>query len=293
MSVITSIRRRIAQTVTTPPPAPGFGGPGHEAVFVVEPDGFVDHDPFIMLADDRMDMTPGAALGGAHPHAGFEIATFVVHGAIDEGDEGALNEGDVLWTTSGRGLIHGEHAVPHGRTRILQLWFVLPERDRWVEPHFETVRRSDAPVRHEKGAVARVYSGSSGTAHVKRREHVPVTMVDIVLEPGAVFEQDLPASYNGFLYVLDGDVRVGDAELKAGQVGWLDRPNADGASMVGLAAGGAGARVVLYAGEPQHHPIVTHGPFVGGSRADLMRMSRDYLDGRFVRMSELARALSS
>jgi redox-sensitive bicupin YhaK (pirin superfamily) len=47
---------------------------------------------------------------------------------------------------------------------------------------------------------------------------------------------------------------------------------------------------VLYAGEPQHRPIVTHGPFVGGSRADLMRMSRDFMSGKFQRMSELARA---
>ena len=51
-----------------------------------------------------------------------------------------------------------------------------------------------------------------------------------------------------------------------------------------------GACVVLYAGQRQHYPIVTHGPFVGGSRADLMRMSREFLAGRFVRMSELMRA---
>jgi hypothetical protein len=45
-----------------------------------------------------------------------------------------------------------------------------------------------------------------------------------------------------------------------------------------------------YAGEPQRVPLATHGPFVGETREDLMRASRDYLDGKFVRMSALVRA---
>jgi hypothetical protein len=37
-------------------------------------------------------------------------------------------------------------------------------------------------------------------------------------------------------------------------------------------------------------PLVTHGPFVGETRADIMRASREYMAGRFARMSELVRA---
>ncbi|MQA90154.1 MAG: pirin family protein [Gemmatimonas sp.] len=294
MNGMTVIQRRVVRTITTAPPAPGFGGPGHEAVFVVEPAAFADQDPFILLADDRMDMPAGAGLGGEHPHAGFEIATFVVEGGIDEGDEGVLHEGDVLWTTAGRGIIHGERVVPRGPSRILQLWFALPEADRWVEPHFETIGRAAAPVRREEGVRVRVYGGSSGEARVRRREHVPITMADIALDPGASIDQNLPAAYNGFLYVLDGPVHVGaETELRDGQVGWLDRPDADGDSALWLTAGSAGARVVLYAGQPQNYPIATQGPFVGGSRADLMRMSREFVNGQFVRMSELARAANA
>jgi redox-sensitive bicupin YhaK (pirin superfamily) len=259
-------------------------------VFVVEPAAFADQDPFILLADDRLDLPEGQALGGEHPHAGFEIATFVVEGGLNEGDEGVLETGDVLWTTAGRGIIHGERAIPLGSTRILQLWFALPEQDRWIEPSFEVIRRADAAVRREPGVEARLYSGWSREAHVQRNEHVPVTLVDIRLDAGATFEQDLPASFNGFLYVLDGAVHVADAWLRAGQVGWLDRPAADGSSTLHLTGRDEGGRVVLYAGQPQNFPIVTHGPFVAGSRADLMRMSREYLGGQYVRMSQLVRA---
>ena len=289
-----STARSIARTITTAPPAPGFAGPGHTAVFVVDPNDFAIQDPFILLADDRLDMPEGATVGGEHPHAGFEIATFVLEGAIHDRDEGVLRAGDVQWTTAGRGIIHGEDVTAEGSSRILQLWLTLPEAERWTEPRFETVKRDDAPVRREHGIEARVYSGDAGDLRARRRHHVPVTMVDITLSAGATFAQDLPASYNGFVYVLEGAVRAGVddvALLRAGDVGWLDRPDTDGPSTLRLTADDiAGARAVLYAGQPQNVPIVLNGPFVGGTRADVLRASRDYMAGRFERMTALVRA---
>ena len=46
---------------------------------------------------------------------------------------------------------------------------------------------------------------------------------------------------------------------------------------------------MLYAGERQDVPSVTHGPFVGETRADLVRVWQSYLDGRMPRISELDR----
>ncbi len=285
--------RTLARVVTVPPIEAGFGGPGHTMSWVLTPGDYAVNDPFILLADDRLDMPPGAAVGSEHPHAGFEIATFAVAGSIDDGDEGTLDEGDVLWTTAGRGIIHGEHAVPRPGTRILQLWFALPDADRWMEPGFTLTRRGDAPVRHEPGVLARVYSGTSGAVRAERRERVPITMLDVAFEPGARLEQLIPATHNGFLYVLDGTVRVGrDTEVHAGQVGWLDAGAAEGESVVQFTAGAQGARAVFYAGERQGTPIAPQGPFVGGSRADLMRMGREYLSGRYVRMGDLVRGAS-
>jgi quercetin 2,3-dioxygenase len=129
-----SVRRRIVRTVTTPPPAPGFAGPGHTASLVVDPAEFAANDPFIVLADDRLELARGANVGGEHPHAGFEIATFVVEGALIDRDEGVLHAGDLLWTRAGRGIIHNEEVTTDGRTRILQLWRALPEHERWSEP---------------------------------------------------------------------------------------------------------------------------------------------------------------
>ena len=285
--------RGIGRVVTTAPPSPGFIGEGHTAVSVVNPDEFVRNDPFIVLMDDRIDLEPGREAGGAHPHGGFETVTFVVEGELRDRDEGTLRTGDVLWMTAGSGVIHNENVVPLGKSRILQLWLTLPKHERWAAPRFEHIARGAAPVRREPGVEARVYSGSSGSARATTHNYVPVTLVDLRLQPGTSFEQELPNSYNGFLYVLDGAVSVGAqrTRLIAGQVGWLALPesNASTVTPVRITAGDNGARLVLYAGERQGVPIVMHGPFVGETREDIRRLSRLYTEEKMPRISELAR----
>jgi quercetin 2,3-dioxygenase len=283
--------RLITRVVTTATPSPGFIGEGHTAVSVADPKEFSRNDPFIVLMDDRIDLEPGREAGGAHPHGGFETVTFVVEGELRDRDEGTLRTGDVLWMTAGSGVIHNENVVPLGKSRILQLWLTLPHDDRWVTPRFEHVARDAAPVRREPGVEARVYSGSSGSAHATTHNYVPVTLVDLRLQPGARFEQELPDSYNGFLYVLEGAISVGveRTRLTEGQVGWLAEaePNASGISSARIIGGDEGAHVMLYAGERQGVPIVMHGPFVGESREDIRRLSDLYRRGEMPRISEL------
>ena len=287
------IDRGIDRVVTTAPPSPGFIGNGHTAVAVLEARDFARNDPFILLMDDRIDLEPGRQAGAAHPHGGFETVTFVVEGELRDREEGTLRTGDVVWMTAGSGVIHNENVVPLGKSRILQLWLTLTRSARWSAPRFEHIARDSAPVRQEPGVEARVYSGTSGSARATTHNYVPVTLVDVRLQPGAQFNQELPDSYNGFLYVLEGAVSVGEdrTRLTASQVGWLAAPEAatPSVSNVSITGGEDGARFVLYAGERQHVPIVQHGPFVGESRADIVRLSELYTTGKMPRISQLAR----
>jgi redox-sensitive bicupin YhaK (pirin superfamily) len=118
-----------------------------------------------------------------------------------------------------------------------------------------------------------------------------VTITEIALDANASVDQDMPASYNGFAYVIRGSIRIGAevTPLEAGQVGWLDRPEGDGTSALRVIAGAGGARLVFYAGQPQGDRIVSHGPFIGDSRDDIVRLYAEYRAGRFERMSDLAR----
>jgi len=288
-----TLPRRIARVVTAPPLSPGFAGEGHLASQIVSPEEFTQNDPFIVLMDDRLDMGD-RQVGGAHPHAGFETVTLLLEGTVHDPDEGGLiRPGEVQWMTAGRGIVHSENVRARGPVRLLQLWLVLPKADRWTTPAFQDIHADSVPVRREPGVDMRIYSGASGGVQSSTHNHVPVTMVEIAMQPDASIDQDLPTEYNGFLFVVQGSVRAGVdcTVLNAGQVGWLDRPNEAGRSLLHVTAGADGARVVIYAGQPQGDAIVIHGPFVGDSLEDVRRLYADYRAGRFARMSQVAAPL--
>jgi len=282
-------QRSIARVVIVPPLAPGFVGPGHLTAPVVSPEDFVLNDPFIVLMDDRLEIGD-RTVGEPHPHAGFETVTLILDGAIYDRDEGGvIKAGEVQWMTAGRGIIHGENVMTKGKVRLLQLWLTLPKDQRWTTPGFQTILADAVPVRREAGVEVRIYSGASGSLRSTTRNHVPVIMTEITMDPHTSIDQELPTSYNGFAYLISGSVQVGGAVLNRGQVGWLDRPNDEGTSVLHVVSGEEGARLVLYAGQPQGDRIVSHGPFIGDSKEDIVRLYTEYRAGEFVRMTELAR----
>ena len=282
-----SQQRRISRVVNVPPVTPGFVGPGHLAAPVVSPENFEMTDPFILLMDDHLDIGD-RPVGGPHPHAGFETVTLILEGAIYDRDEGGtLNAGEVQWMTAGSGVIHNEDVKTKGKVRLLQLWLTLPKKERWTEPDFQVFHSDSIPVRHESGTEIRLYSGSSGSLRSGIRNRVPVTMAEIYLKTYASAEQEVQASYNGFAFVVDGSVRIGETVLNAGQVGWLDRPSDEGVSVVPVVAGESGARLILYAGQPQGESIVSYGPFIGDAKQDIARLFAEYQAGQFPRLSEL------
>jgi hypothetical protein len=272
------VERRLERVIDLPEPMPGQFGPAHTVVPVIPPGEYALSDPFIVLMDDRID---GQPIGGPHPHAGFETVTLVVKGEMVH-DSGRLGERDVQWMTAGSGVIHGEGMERAGQARILQLWLTLPKAQRWVPAGYQDIAYAELPVRRGAGVEVRLYSGSSGGVRSETKNYVPVTFAEFLFEPGATIEQDLPSSYNGFFYVLEGEIAVGpDARaLRPGQVGWLNRPVAGGDSSIRI-TGTTRARALLYAGQPQGDPLISYGPFIGDTREDILRVMNEYRSGRY------------
>lgn len=274
------LHRSINRITTTPPLGPGFAGERHKAALVVAPGNFSATDPFFLMAGDHV--TGEGQFGEAHPHAGLETVTFMLHGTMADAG-GCLAEGDVEWMTAGSGIVHSEDARVSAGMRLFQLWLVLPERERNMAPRVQILRRDEMPVHRGNGFEATVYSGRSAGIIASTKNAVPVTLVEIRLEAGAAFEQVLPSSYNGFFVVIAGEIEAGTGAtaLTTDKVGWTNPLATDGESAMRLKAGENGARVLVYAGQPQNIHVVAQGPFIAGSKEELSGYYAAYRQGKF------------
>ena len=240
-------------------------------------------NPFLLLMEDWFPR----GVFDRHPHRGMETVTYVIDGRLDHydnyGNKGSLLPGNVQWMTAGRGIIHNEQPPDGVTVHSLQLWVNLPAADKMVEPRTQNLVAADLPVRREKGAEIRVFSGRSGDLVAPTKNYSPVTMLEVRLEAGAHIRQELPADYNAFLVVLEGDGLIcGDqSPVHAGEVVWLTRTDDDGLSEVNIAGGTASLRVLLYAGRPLRGPVAARGPFVMNTEEQIRQAYIDYREGRF------------
>jgi quercetin 2,3-dioxygenase len=252
-------------------------------------------DPFLMLdefySDDPKDYIAGFP---AHPHRGFETVTYMLDGHMRHedhlGNRGDLKPGDVQWMTAARGIIHSEMPQQsEGRMRGFQLWINLPAKEKMKPAHYRDIPAHQIPtLRLPSGASAKVIAG---TARLDGQTAVgPVNGADEHLSTDPLYlDLDLPAAtdivvpvtrgHNAFVYVYEGDARVGAPQSEqmlphraAGVLSDGDRVQAR--------AGEHGVRFLLLAAKPLREPVVQYGPFVMNTREEIEQALADYRDGR-------------
>lgn len=282
-----TIKRNLVR-IYTPQEQPGFLGAGHTVRPVIT-GGFSDSDPFIVLMDDWLDKKDNVPVGGPHPHAGFETVSLLLEGEI--GDEThQMKGGDFEIMTAGSGIVHTETIEKETKLRLLQLWLALPKENRWAVPRLQNLPLEHVPTNSKDGVAVKLYSGSLAGLSSPVQNYSPLIIADITIDAGVSTVLTLPANFNTFLYVIDGGVKVGEEEkpLNKDQVGWLDRSDQALSSELKLAANEKGARFVLYAGKPTGDNIVSHGPFIGDTSEDILRLYQDYRQGKMQHISTVS-----
>ncbi|MEH6386528.1 pirin family protein [Pseudomonas profundi] len=252
-----------------------FGGQGAERF-----------DPFLMLDEFGSDEA-SEYIGGfpSHPHRGFETVTYMLEGRMLHqdhlGNQGLLEPGGVQWMTAGRGIIHSEMPQQSsGLMRGFQLWVNLPAEHKLQPASYRDMPAEAFPFHDVSGGQLKVIAGSLEVAGqtlagpVQNKPTEPL-YVDVHLKPNQAFSTAIADHLNVLLYVYEGDVRVGEAPLRAGQLGRLSK-----SGQLSVESGAAGARLLILAGKPLGEPIVQYGPFVMNSREEIEQALRDYRDGR-------------
>ena len=281
--------KRKVNNVYVPSAQSGFLGKGHTARPVITID-FDHSDPFIMLMDDRLEKTDYNPVGGPHPHAGFETVTLVIAGEIGEGEH-ALKSGDLEMMTAGSGIIHTETISKPSSMHILQLWLNLPKHLRQAQPRVQHLRAAQVPARLKDGVTAKVYSGTFAGVTSPLKNHTPLILAELTMDPNTTTEASLPADFSTFIYVLEGSAVAGsdNKSIDKDAVGWLDRADDSAGSELQITAGPEGARLVIYSAQPQRHEIVSHGPFIADSMDDIRQLYSDYRSGQIGHIQDVAR----
>ena len=243
-------------------------------------------DPFLLLDVFESDQ-PDDYIGGfpSHPHRGFETVTYLLAGRMrhkdSAGNEGVIEPGGVQWMTAGKGIVHSE--MPEQDNGLLmgfQLWVNLPASAKMSEPAYLEFAPASVPLdQRENGTLVRVVSGTTGegTQGPVKNCYVRPTYMDVTLPAGEKFDQQIGASDNAFVFVIEGDLIVAHTRQPLSH---RNRGILGEGDLITVTAESP-ARFLLVAGQPLNEPIARCGPFVINTKAVVMHAFADYQRGKF------------
>ena len=244
-------------------------------------------DPFLML-DFFGTENPDDYIAGfpSHPHRGFETMTYMIAGHMrhedNHGNSGLLKPGGVQWMTAGKGIVHSE--MPEqvsGEMRGFQLWINLPSYAKMTPAAYQDYEPDAVPVEIDAdGSQTKVIVGKTdkGTMGPVVNDFVHPLFMDVNLTPGHVWSQTVNAADNSFIYVINGQLIVGEQKQTLSQ-GCLAILTAG--DTISLQAGNEASRFIVASAQPINEPIARHGPFVMNTQAEIHQAFNDFRQGLF------------
>ncbi len=100
------------------------------------------------------------------------------------------------------------------------------------------------------------------------------------LEKDKEFNFDLPSTHNSFVYLIEGEIKIGNK----------NHNKINGSTLIILTKGEklkvkgiTKSKFLLISGKPIGEPIARGGPFVMNTKEEILKAVQDYHNGTFVR----------
>lgn len=225
---------------------------------------FLDHyGPDDVAVSGGMQVPP-------HPHTGLQTVSWLFSGEVEHrdslGTHAFVRPGELNLMTAGRGISHSEDSTE--ATRVLhgvQLWTVLPEKDREAEPAFD--HHVPPVVLLEDGAV-RVFLGELEGSRSPVPTFSPLLGAEVVLAAGTEHTFRVEPTFEHGVLVDTGSVELLGTAGATGELLYV----APGASTLTIRSGADGdLRVLLLGGLPLGEQIVMWWNFIGRDHAEVAR----------------------
>ena len=250
----------------------------------VEPNYF---DPFLMLdefgSENKDDYVAGFP---AHPHRGIETVTYMLAGEFEHkdstGGKGRMTAGDVQWMKTGSGIIHSEMpAMKEGKLHGFQLWINMPAKHKMNKPEYLYIDSKKMSIHKDQEKKIKVIAGKFENAEGPVIKHnVEPIYFDVELEENKLFNFKLPKTHNSFIYLVEGEIKIGNKEHKQTKDSTLILlTKGDNLKITAINK----AKFLLISGKPIGEQIARGGPFVMNTKKEIQQAIEDYHSGTFVK----------
>ena len=245
------------------------------------------HDPFLML-DEFGSENKDDYIGGfpPHPHRGIETVTYMLSGEFEHEDstgaKGKMSSGDVQWMKTGGGIIHSEMpAMTEGKLHGFQLWVNMPAKYKMNKPEYIYIDAEQMKIHKDDDKKIKVIAGKfENTEGPVKGHNIEPIYFDVEIEKDKEFIFDLPPAHNSLIYLIDGEIKVGEQS----------HDQAKNSTLIILSKGKnlkvsslTKAKFLLISGKPIGEPIARGGPFVMNTKEEILKAVQDYHNGTFVR----------
>ncbi|MEY4954871.1 MAG: hypothetical protein RI981_956 [Bacteroidota bacterium] len=246
--------------------------------------------PFIMMDyGAKFNFPPSDSLKGVgvHPHRGFETVTIAYKGRVAHHDSagggGIIGEGDVQWMTAASGVLHKEYheesfSKTGGDFQMVQLWVNLPAKDKMSAPKYQAIENASIPKVPVENGYVEVIAGEFQGTKGKASTFTPVHLFNAHLQSGGKAEFSFPADFNTCLIVVEGEIRINDAEEHVPVDHFVLFENEGETFHIEATEH---SKILILSGEPIREPIASHGPFVMNTRQEIMQAFYDFEAGKF------------
>ena len=250
----------------------------------VEPNYF---DPFLMLDEFGSENSEDYIAGfPPHPHRGIETVTYMLEGEFEHKDstgaKGKMTSGDVQWMKTGSGIIHSEMPnMSEGKLHGFQLWINMPAKLKMSKPNYIYIGSDEMSTYNDLDKQVKVIAGKfENTVGSVKKHNVEPIYFDVNLEKDKIFKFKLPLTHNSFIYLINGEIKIGEKSHKKIKDSTLILLTKDEElSVIALTK----AKFLLISGKPIGEKIVRGGPFVMNNKSEILQAVEDYHKGTFVK----------
>jgi|TARA_B100001540_G_scaffold301692_1_gene308443 redox-sensitive bicupin YhaK (pirin superfamily) len=244
-------------------------------------------DPFLMLDEFGSESKDDYVAGfPAHPHRGIETVTYMLKGQFEHqdsiGSKGKMSPGDIQWMKTGRGIIHSEMpAMSDGKLLGFQLWINMPAKLKMNKPEYHYIKSNEVATYRDHEKIVKVIAGKFENYEGAEKHHnIDPIYLHIILNKDKKFKINISDKHNAFIYLLNGEIKVGTKKHKKTENSNLILLNKGNYLDV---IANKKSEFLFIAGKPIGEPIARGGPFVMNTKEEVIQAIEDYKNGTFAK----------